>query len=162
MFQLLVLMVYVGVYFPTVDPIWYSFDAVRNPLYTPVVIIVKPVPAVTEFVLDVSNVPMTKSLGCVVVIEALAVPLLPLFVWAVPSNGEAVLAPDTANAVAAQWLAPPLRDMLIVIDPAEGIMAYHVSRLSTEFVMLALLAQVKLGDDVIAPNVWLLPMAAET
>jgi len=126
------------------------------------VITVKPVPAVREFLFDVSNVPMTKSLSCVVVIEALAVPLSPLLVCAVPSNGEAVLAPDTANTVAAQWLAPPFRDMLIVTDPAEGIMAYHVSRLSTEFVMLALLVQVKLGVDVIAPNVWLLPMAAET
>ena len=162
MFQLFAVKVYVGVYFPAVVPIWYSFDAVRNPLYTPVVIIVKPVPAVTEFVLDVSNVPITKSLGCVVVIETLAVPESPLLVCAVPSKGEAVLTPDTANTVAAQWLAPPLRDMLIVTDPAEGIIAHHVPRVSAEFVMLALLVQVKLGDDVIVPNVWLLPMAAET
>lgn len=152
-FQLFVLKVYVGVYFPTVDPIWYSFDVWRYPLYTPVVITVKPVPAVREFVFDVSNVPITKSLGCVVVIDALAVPLSPLLVCAVPSKGEAVLTPDTANTVAAQWLAPLFKGMLIVTVPLEGIMAPHVSRLSTEFVMLALLVQVKLGVDVMVPNV---------
>jgi len=73
-----------------------------------------------------------------------------------------VLAPDTANAVAAQWLAPLFKAILIVIDPLVGIIAHHVPRVSTEFVMLALLVQVKLGLDVIVPNVWVLPMAAET
>jgi hypothetical protein len=96
-----------------------------------------------------------------VVIEALELPLSPLLVLALPSNGEAVFSPDTANAVAAQWLAPLFRGMLIVTCSAEGIMAYHVPRRSP-LVMLALLVQVTLGVDEGVPNVWDVPTSAET
>ena len=104
---------------------------------------------------------MIKSLAWDVVIEALAVPLSPLLVCAVPSNGEAVFSPDIANAVAAQWLSPLFRGMLIATCSADGIMAHHVPRVSA-FVMLPLLVQVTLGVDEGVPNVWAVPISAET
>jgi len=80
-FQLVVLKVYVGVYAPPVDPIWYSSDISRaNPLYDSVVISVKPFPTVRALLADASNVPMTMSLAWVVVIEALPAPESPLLV----------------------------------------------------------------------------------
>ena len=130
-------------------------------MYAPVVISVNPCPTVKVLVPCASNTPMIKSLAWDVVIEALAVPLSPLLVLAVPSNGEAIFSPDTANAVAAQWLAPLFRGMLIVTCSAEGIMAYHVPRRSP-LVMLALLVQVTLGVDEGVPNVWDVPISAET
>jgi hypothetical protein len=105
---------------------------------------------------------MIKSLACVVVIEAMAFPLSVLFVWAVPSKGEAVFSPDTANAVATQWLAPLFSNMLIVTDSAEGTMAHHDSRQSTEFDTLAMLVQVTLAFDEMVLNDWEMPISAET
>src|SRR6266446_1856354 len=93
---------------------------------------VEPLPTVKPVVPVRPTAPIKKSLALDVEMVTLElVPASPLLVAGMApllSNGEAVLAPLTPNATPAEF-TDALRFTVMVIDPLELHMAYHVSRL---------------------------------